>query len=93
MIKNKSLPIKTIKRVDIVKSRQSIGTLLNLMQGFDGCFIDFDEINLKNYEFTRVIWRKVGPKFLKLSPEIARFILEIWIYRRARADWAWSQIH
>ena len=78
MIKSKSLPIKTIKRVDIVKSRQSIGTLLNLMQGFDGCFIDFDEINLKTTNlFELSDLRKIGPKFPKLGLEVARFILGI----------------
>ena len=39
------------------------------MQGFDGCFIDFDEINPKNYEITRVIgFTENWPKVSKTEP-------------------------
>ena len=48
------------------------------MQGFDGYFIDFDEINLKTTKLLELSdLRKIGPKFAKLCPEVARFTLEI----------------
>ena len=48
------------------------------MQGFDGCFIDFDEINLKTTKLLELSdLRKIGPKFPKLGLEVARFILGI----------------